>query len=55
MHSIDVVIPLFDCEKYIVSAIASVQNQTASINKIIVVDDGSTDNGPNLVKQLMQK
>lgn len=55
MHSIDVVIPLFNCEKYIISAIASAQIQTANINKIIVVDDGSTDNGPTLVKQLLQK
>lgn len=54
MSTIDVIIPLFNCEKYIIDAIRSVQKQTIYINKIIVIDDGSTDNGPYLVDQLRQ-
>lgn len=52
--TIDVVIPLYNMEGFIEAAIKSVQEQTLSPNNIIVVDDGSTDNGPALVSELAQ-
>lgn len=44
MSSISVVIPTFNREKYILSTLDSVANQTVLPNKVVVVDDGSTDN-----------
>ncbi|MDF2569221.1 MAG: glycosyl transferase [Sporomusa sp.] len=41
--SIDVIIPVFNGERYISEALKSVADQTYKPNRIIVVDDGSTD------------
>jgi glycosyltransferase involved in cell wall biosynthesis len=46
---ISVVIPLYNKEKEVINAIDSVFQQTILPKEIIVVDDGSTDNGPDLV------
>lgn len=47
-----VVIPLYNKEAYITQTILSVLEQTYTNYEIIVVDDGSTDNGYNVVKSL---
>lgn len=47
--SIDVVIPVYNGERFIVQALSSVVAQTCRPNRIIVVDDGSTDATGNLV------
>jgi glycosyltransferase involved in cell wall biosynthesis len=49
--TLSVIIPLFNTEKYIEQAIQSLLNQTIKIDQIIVVDDGSTDGGAEIVKK----
>ena len=47
-----VVIPLYNCEKYILRAVKSIQYQNISDIEIILVDDNSTDNTLNIVKKM---
>ncbi|XPV70589.1 MAG: glycosyltransferase family 2 protein [Halarcobacter sp.] len=47
---ISVIIPSFNREKLIAKAIKSVQDQSVKVDEIIVVDDGSTDNTKELLK-----
>jgi len=49
--SIDVVIPLYNKEKYIRRAIDSIMSQTYPVCKIIIVNDGSTDNSIERVQE----
>lgn len=47
-----VVIPLFNKEEYIARSLRSVLCQTVPAKEIIVVDDGSTDCGPETVQKI---
>lgn len=49
--SIDVIIPAYNASKYIAETIESVLAQTLLPNKIIVVDDGSTDDTVEVVEK----
>ena len=48
---ISVIIPVFDGEAFLAEAIESVLGQTSKPFEIIVVDDGSTDRGSQIVKK----
>ncbi len=48
-HLISVIIPVYNCEKYIVRIINSILNQSYSNFELIVVNDGSTDNTLNVL------
>jgi glycosyltransferase involved in cell wall biosynthesis len=50
--TIAAVIPLYNGADFIEEAIRSVVRQTVPVDEIIVVDDGSTDNGPAIVEDL---
>jgi hypothetical protein len=50
--SVSVVIPLFDKGPFIERCLRSVLGQTVTGIEVIVVDDGSTDSGPQLVERL---
>lgn len=52
---ISVVIPLYNKEQSIISTLESVLAQTYTDYEIIVVDDGSTDNSREVVKELRNK
>jgi glycosyltransferase involved in cell wall biosynthesis len=49
MNSVSVIVPSYNCEKYIREAIQSILNQTHEADEIIVIDDGSTDNTKTIV------
>jgi glycosyltransferase involved in cell wall biosynthesis len=47
-----VLIPAYNCEKYISTAIESVLNQNYSDYEIVIIDDGSTDNTNEIIRGL---
>jgi len=52
---VSVIIPVYNCSKYILSAIDSVLEQTYKNYELIVVDDGSTDNTADVVLKYKDK
>ena len=54
---ISFIIPLYNCEKYISRCIGSIlaSNLSSDDYEIIIVNDGSKDNGPNIVKEYSEK
>lgn len=49
---IDVIIPLYNGSRWIKEAINSVFKQTYKVGKIIVIDDGSSDNSISIVRSI---
>lgn len=49
-ETIDVVIPTYNHGKYILNAIKSVENQTYKPSRIIVINDGSTDDTDEILR-----
>jgi glycosyltransferase involved in cell wall biosynthesis len=54
MPTIAAIIPLYNGEHYIKEALASVFAQDRPADEIIVVDDGSSDGGPQIVENMLQ-
>ncbi len=51
-RTISTIIPLYNGAPYIEAALRSVMRQTISCHEIIVVDDGSTDDGTEIVRRV---
>lgn len=52
---ISIIMPAFNCEKYIEDSINSVLNQTYRKWELIVIDDGSSDNTVRIVEMIANK
>lgn len=52
---ISIIIPMFNSENYIDRCLNSIVNQSYKDLEIIVVNDGSTDNGPEICKSYEEK
>lgn len=52
---VSVIIPSYNHEKYVEQAIMSVINQTYKNIELIIIDDGSKDKSPYLIKELIDK
>ena len=50
-----VIIPTYNCDKYILRAIKSIQYQNISNIEIILIDDHSSDNTIKLIKNIQEK
>jgi len=52
MPKVSVIIPLYNKGPHIKRAITSIQNQSINDIEIVVIDDGSTDDGPDIVENI---
>lgn len=55
MSKVSIIIPTFNCGQYITTAIESALKQTYQDSEIIVVDDGSTDNTREILREYLKK
>lgn len=52
---ISIIIPVYNTEKYVGRCLDSVIDQTFRDIEVLVIDDGSTDDSPNIIKSYVQK
>lgn len=48
---ISLIIPVYNVENYLKKALSSVENQTMKDIEVIIINDGSTDNSPNIINK----
>ena len=53
--TVSVIVPVYNCEKYLADCIESILNQTYINIEIVIVNDGSTDQSENIVKKYQEK
>ena len=52
---VSVIVPCYNHEKFVQQTIESIINQSYKNIELIVIDDGSTDNSPQILKELSKK
>ena len=55
MPKISVIVPVYNVERYLEECLNSIINQTFSDIEIICVNDGSTDNSAEILKNMKSK
>lgn len=55
MAKVSVVVPVYNCEKYLNKCLESISSQSYSDLEIILVDDGSTDSSGAICDAFAQK
>ena len=55
MAKVSVIVPIYGVEKYLRECLDSIVNQTLSDLEIILIDDGSKDNCPQIIDEYAQK
>ena len=53
--TVSVVVPVYNTERYIAETIDSILKQTFTDFELIVIDDGSTDRSPEILRELAAK
>ena len=51
---VSVIIPVYNTANYLESSVSSIQEQTLRDIEILIIDDGSTDNSPAILKKLSE-
>lgn len=52
---VSIIIPVYNCERYLEDCLKSVLNQTLKALEVICVDDGSTDNSVKIIEGFIRK
>ncbi|MEO7766395.1 MAG: glycosyltransferase family A protein, partial [Ferruginibacter sp.] len=52
---VSVILPVYNQEKYLQETIESILNQSFQDFELIILDDGSTDNSPQIIRQFAAK
>ena len=55
MYKLSVIIPVYNVENYLRECLDSITSQTVKDIEIICIDDGSTDNSPEILKEYQKK
>lgn len=48
---LSIIVPVFNCEKYILECLKSIQNQTFKDFECLIINDGSIDNSENIINE----
>ena len=52
---ISVIVPIYNCEKYLRDCLLSIYNQTFKDYEIIAVNDASTDNSADVLEKISRE
>lgn len=55
MRKVSVIVPVYNTEKYLEKCLDSIAEQTLDDIEIVIVDDGSTDSSPEIIRQFKEK